>query len=85
MNDMSLDLFSCNKTRWVVGAENSWGAAVAVTVPGVVMYGEVSQTGMMNPIWATCLCWAHSTRRIQSRESRAVPAPGAIHVHEPLV
>lgn len=37
IRDISLDLFSCNQARLVGEAEHSWGAAMAVTVPGVVM------------------------------------------------
>lgn len=36
ISDISLELFSF-KARLVREAEHSWGAAMAVTVPGVVM------------------------------------------------
>lgn len=38
------------KARLVGETEHSWGAAMAVTVPGVVMLGKLSLPGMMNLI-----------------------------------
>lgn len=63
MGDIILDLFSYNQ-----GKLGGWeqkilgGASIVITVPGIVMYGKVSQTGLMKLMWTTCLCWAHSTQ-----------------------